>query len=231
MRPGKSAAGLLILLVVLAAAAVGAAYFLFSANAFRFTVKELTAEIDPRTGKARPSSRINHSFTPEEKEAIARAASTPEATTEPSISAPAPAQEPQPAQPDAGQSAPPAVSSSGPAPAALPAAEPAPAKPQPPAGALKPPPRSGEIWVINALSTQDGEKARQVLDRMIKLPYFVYSYPVEIKGVNWHRIRIGFFASQAEAERTGVKLAREFELPPPWLLKPSSQEIDQYYPR
>lgn len=92
-------------------------------------------------------------------------------------------------------------------------------------------PKAGRIWVVNALSTQDPEKARQLLDSFMSLPYRVYAYQTEIRGQNWYRIRVGFFETEEEARVIGEQLSKKYQLPPPWLVRPGKKELDKYYHR
>ena len=57
----------------------------------------------------------------------------------------------------------------------------------------------------------------------------LYTYQVEVDGKTYHRIRVGFFNTQAEAEDVGKKLAETFGLKTPWVVKPGPEEISTYY--
>ena len=83
-------------------------------------------------------------------------------------------------------------------------------------------------WVINALSTKSKKEAEHYLKLFSQTTYTVYSYEINLKGENWHRIRLGFFSSKRMAEEIGEALAKEYKLPPPWIVKPKSSEIQKY---
>jgi hypothetical protein len=83
-------------------------------------------------------------------------------------------------------------------------------------------------YVINALSTQDPDKTRELLDALISLPHTVYAYRTKVKGKDWYRIRVGFFPTHGEAERVGLEIAAEHGLPSPWIVKPGPQELKKY---
>lgn len=86
-------------------------------------------------------------------------------------------------------------------------------------------------WVVNVLSTQDGKKARQVLDALVNIPHHVYAYTTKVKGKDYIRIRVGFFDTKKEAEAVGAKLRKQHKLPKPWLVKPGPEELSKYYDR
>jgi cell division septation protein DedD len=87
----------------------------------------------------------------------------------------------------------------------------------------------GKFWVINAMSTQEPEKAARTIASLQKTPHMVYQYEAEVKGQKWLRVRVGFFKDREEAERTGLQLAKEFDLPEPWIVTPGPLELAQYY--
>ena len=83
-------------------------------------------------------------------------------------------------------------------------------------------------WAINVLSTQDLDKADRLIKALADTPYQVYAYETVVKGALWHRIRVGFFRSRAEAQAVGDKLAAEHHLPEPWIVRPTQEERDKY---
>ena len=230
-----------VLLFVLAVAAVAAIYFLFLRSPAGNPPTELTAEIIHDESSSTPSTRLNYEFSPEEKKAMSPEQAVPQkpapkeplqvetpagsANVESSPAEPKPESVPAQSPSPPGPNPVPTLTEAEKAPSP-PVPQPEPAQPTPPAAPS--PPQGGETWVINALSTQDAVKARQVVGELMSQPYHVYSYAIEIKGVNWYRIRVGFFSSKAEAEKAGMKLSRDFKLPPPWILRPSSKEIEEY---
>lgn len=186
---------------------------------------------EPETSAASDaaSSAVPQPPTPAEPTASDAAAAV--ATDEPKPAPPVTEGTPPASGPDTVAASPaPETTSPIPAPEAIaPSAPPVAATASPVAKPRTAKPKSGEVWAVNALSTQDGVKARELLDELMKLPYHVYAYQKEIKGRNWYRIRIGFFSSRDEADKVGVDLARRYNLPPPWIVRPGKQELDKYY--
>ena len=87
---------------------------------------------------------------------------------------------------------------------------------------------ASSIWVINALSTQDPAKVQDLLTKLQATNHTIYTYEKEVDGQNWHRVRVGFFRTKAEAEQVGRQLAARYHLPEPWLVKPGPQEINKF---
>lgn len=88
--------------------------------------------------------------------------------------------------------------------------------------------KRNKVYVINALSTQDGDVARKVMDELRGLPHRVYAYQTVVKGKNYYRIRIGFFDTYEEAASTGQKLSSRHKLPKPWIVTPGREELKKY---
>ena len=86
-----------------------------------------------------------------------------------------------------------------------------------------------KLWVANVLSTQDTEKLCKTFDWLMAEKVLVYAYETEVKNEKWYRIRVGFFNSKAEAQAVGKKLAQKYNLPEPWIVRPSPREIAKYY--
>ncbi|MFH1134565.1 MAG: SPOR domain-containing protein [Pseudomonadota bacterium] len=89
-------------------------------------------------------------------------------------------------------------------------------------------PSAKSTWVINALSTKNQEEAKHYFQLLSQSSYRVYTYMVNLKGENWHRLRLGFFSSQKAAREVGAALAKQYKLPPPWIVQPGPEELKQY---
>ena len=88
-----------------------------------------------------------------------------------------------------------------------------------------------KIWVVNTLSTQELDKVREVFTVLPKKDFAIYSYKTNVNGKEWFRIRVGFFTSRQEAEEVGQRLAKQYALPEPWVVRPGPQELATYYQR
>ncbi len=235
----------LVLVLVLAAAAIVAAYFMYFRQPPAEDPLETEAVIQRGALSKESPPEVAYQFTPEERKALDMSRVMSESPGAPKMpgdiqsggaATPEPPSTVEQAEgaaslPAASAAAPEVPAADEPAVSTPSQAEPAAVAPaaQQTAEAFKPAPVKSETWVINALSTQDGEKARAIMDEMMKLPYRVYAYQKEIKGRNWYRIRVGFFSSREEAEKAGLKIAETFKLPPPWIVKPGRSELEKYH--
>jgi cell division septation protein DedD len=86
-----------------------------------------------------------------------------------------------------------------------------------------------KVWAINALSSQDEDRVNDLLAALRAEGLHVYSYPAQVKGQTWLRVRVGFFESRAKAETVGRRVAKKHELPEPWIVMPGPSELDKYY--
>ncbi len=78
------------------------------------------------------------------------------------------------------------------------------------------------VHIASYVSRPDAEKAA----RRFKLSgYNSYTTEYDLKGVKWHRLRIGFYSSKGEAERYAKNLSKKFNLKGVWVVKPSPNEI------
>lgn len=80
-------------------------------------------------------------------------------------------------------------------------------------------------WVINVTSTTEASDAERVFNKLRNSGHKVYSYQAEVEGRIWHRVRIGFFPNQAEAREVGEALAKQHNLPTPWVVRPGPDEL------
>ncbi|MDR1395678.1 MAG: SPOR domain-containing protein [Deltaproteobacteria bacterium] len=118
-------------------------------------------------------------------------------------------------------------------PAAPAAAPPA----SPPAGPASEPDAEDDgaiapVWVSNLYSTPDAAESEQIWRRLSAAAGTarIYRYETAVGGIRQHRIRLGFFATRAEAQEAGRKLAQDARLAAePWLVQPSQAEYSRYY--
>jgi cell division protein FtsN len=67
-------------------------------------------------------------------------------------------------------------------------------------------------YTVQLASLEDGIKARETVERLMKGGYDAYYEKVQIRGKTWYRIRCGKFATRDEAENHAKKLAGETRL-------------------
>ena len=87
-------------------------------------------------------------------------------------------------------------------------------------------------WVVNISSTPDAAESLRVLTQVMARKAAgedIYAYETTINGVPHHRIRIGFFATRAEAEAVGQRIKDELKLSAtPWAVQPNVDEVTKY---
>ncbi len=86
-------------------------------------------------------------------------------------------------------------------------------------------------WVVNVSSTPDEEESKRLWARIDKqvVGRKLYSYQTAINGRVHYRIRMGFFATRAEAEEAGQKIKENLGLAAtPWAVQPTVDEVDKY---
>jgi hypothetical protein len=88
-----------------------------------------------------------------------------------------------------------------------------------------------DVWVVNISSTPDAAESLRVLEKVLasEAGGQVYSYETTIDGNVNHRVRVGFFATRAEAEAIGLKIKEEHKLfSTPWAVQPNVDEVERY---
>ncbi|MDY6951123.1 MAG: SPOR domain-containing protein [Thermodesulfobacteriota bacterium] len=85
-----------------------------------------------------------------------------------------------------------------------------------------------KTWVVNVLSTTEGERVVPVAIRLIENGYKVYIVRAEIKGKEWMRLRVGFFGSLAEGNTEEEKLRSVANLGDLWVTQAGKEELEEY---
>lgn len=119
-----------------------------------------------------------------------------------------------------------------PAPEPKPAVKPAPTPPPPPpAPAPKPAVKKAlkktayKPWAVNVSSFSQKKEAHAFAEKIGEAGYTPYVTEFTLDGVKWHRVRVGFFKTKAEAERVGDELTVKFKQPGTWVVKPTKSEV------
>ena len=68
---------------------------------------------------------------------------------------------------------------------------------------------SDHYYTIQLASLKEGNRAEELVDRLIRKGYSVYYYEVEVKGQIYYRVRYGRFSTREEAEEQAQRLARK----------------------
>lgn len=104
----------------------------------------------------------------------------------------------------------------------------APKKSTPKTGIGSLPSPKGKYWVINLASFNRLSDANRLRDRLRNAGESAYTTPFIKDGVEWSRVRVGFFATKEEAKRVGTILGKKFRLKSYWIAVPSGSEIKGY---
>lgn len=100
-----------------------------------------------------------------------------------------------------------------------------------PASTSKPLPPISNQWVVNISSTPDASESLAILTKVMASDAGgqVYAYETTVDGKVQNRIRVGFFATRAEAEAVGQKLKEAHKLSAtPWAVQPTEDEVTRY---
>ena len=88
--------------------------------------------------------------------------------------------------------------------------------------------RSNARWVLNVFSSQKEENVVPLVIKLIKQGYLVYLTRAEVKGVEWIRIRVGFYPDRKTAMSKVNKMEALLEVFDIWAVQIGDQEFAQY---
>ena len=83
-------------------------------------------------------------------------------------------------------------------------------------------------WAINVASFPDGEGARMLEKSLDAAGYNAYITHFSKDGIDWNRVRVGFYASKEEAQRSGEAIKRQYKVQSPWIVMPTKEETSRY---
>jgi len=86
----------------------------------------------------------------------------------------------------------------------------------------------GHKWVVNILSDKDSRRISGLAVRLVKNGIPVYIAKAQIKGQQWMRLRVGFFATASEAKQMKDKLEEMLGVSGLWLDKITEDEFNNY---
>ncbi len=85
-----------------------------------------------------------------------------------------------------------------------------------------------DIWAINTLSVTTKEDMEPSAIKLLKNKYPVYVTRINVKGIDYLRLRVGFFKDKASANTEGKKIARILRLNNIWTAKVEKNELEEY---
>jgi predicted component of type VI protein secretion system len=83
-------------------------------------------------------------------------------------------------------------------------------------------------WVVNVVSLNASKPLDPIAYKLIKEGHCVYISRVDINGVEWFRLRVGFFPDQASAKAAMAAIAAIVNLKDMWIAKITPSEFNAY---
>jgi hypothetical protein len=83
-------------------------------------------------------------------------------------------------------------------------------------------------WAVNLLSSPNEEEVIPVVVRLVRAGFPVYITRANVKGTDYTRVRVGFFAEKAEADAEGRRLVAVLNLPDFWTIKAIEKEVREF---
>ena len=88
--------------------------------------------------------------------------------------------------------------------------------------------RQNRMWVVNALSISTEGEITPLAITLMKNGCNAYLTQATIKGKKWTRLRVGFFASRAEADAEKEKIKDLLQIGDPWSTKLTKEEFEEF---
>jgi hypothetical protein len=85
-----------------------------------------------------------------------------------------------------------------------------------------------DVWVVNALSVTSEEEMAPSAIMLLKNKYPVYVTHIHVKGIDYLRLRVGFFEDRQSAGTEGKKIARILKVNNVWTDKVEKKELEEY---
>ncbi len=83
-------------------------------------------------------------------------------------------------------------------------------------------------WAVHLASFRTKKEAEGLVSRLLKAGYNAYITEFLKDGIEWHRVRVGFYGSKEEAKKVAKMLSERYEKPGAWVVKPSKKEIVEH---
>ncbi|MFQ5735444.1 MAG: SPOR domain-containing protein [Thermodesulfobacteriota bacterium] len=79
-------------------------------------------------------------------------------------------------------------------------------------------------WAINVASFPNRDGALRLAKALGSAGYNSYVTVFTKDGVDWNRVRVGFYASKADAKKAGDRIKRRYKVQSPWIVLPTRDE-------
>jgi hypothetical protein len=88
--------------------------------------------------------------------------------------------------------------------------------------------RGRRQWAVNVLSSPNMKEVIPVVVRLVRVGFPVYITRAKVKGTDYMRVRVGFFAEKAEADAEGKRLVEVLKLPDFWTIEAREEEVQEF---
>ncbi len=85
-----------------------------------------------------------------------------------------------------------------------------------------------KIWVVSVISSQNMKNLVPPAITLMKNSYRVYISEARVKGQDWMRLRVGFFATHQEATEEGEKIMSMLGEDETWVTRIAQSELENY---
>ncbi|MBI3398083.1 MAG: SPOR domain-containing protein [Deltaproteobacteria bacterium] len=80
-------------------------------------------------------------------------------------------------------------------------------------------------WAVHVASYRSMEEAQAIVKKLKQDNYNAYLTEFNLKGRQWYRVRIGFYALEKEAKEIGKKISSSYNISGIWTVKPVKKEV------
>lgn len=80
-------------------------------------------------------------------------------------------------------------------------------------------------WAVHIASYTSMGEAQTIVKKLKQDNYNAYVTEFNLKGRQWFRVRIGFYASEKDAKEVGRKISSSYNISGIWTVKPMKKEI------
>lgn len=88
--------------------------------------------------------------------------------------------------------------------------------------------RSGNHYVVNVLSSPDIKKINPIAVTLIDKGFFTYMTVTKVNEKDWYRLRVGFYNTRTDAQKTGQKIKSLLDISEVWAVKIEDIEFREF---
>jgi cell division septation protein DedD len=84
-------------------------------------------------------------------------------------------------------------------------------------------------WAVHVASYVSKAEALSMVKKLKQDRYKAYMTEFRMRGKQWYRVRVGFYASYREAKTVGQKISGSYSISSTWPVKPKKNEIMSHH--